>query len=78
VSLVYAAILYWSSRRTPIARAAILVPVILNAALAIGSDIILLADRPALSTGGTWAVVGFGAGAALLAVAQFIAGRRLW
>jgi hypothetical protein len=75
--VVYGAALLWDAARPTIERRMVLVPALINAAWVLGSAEILITGRPALSTGGAWAVGLVALAVELIAVAQFVAWRRM-
>lgn len=77
IMLPYAALLFMASNQRPIARRSVLLPAIGNVVWVIVSIALLVEGTPAFSTGGKWAVAVAADIVALIAVAQFVALRRM-
>lgn len=77
VSLPYAALLLIAAGRSVIERRSVLVPAALNISWVVGSIALLVIGTPAFSTGGRWAVAVAADVGAMIALAQFIALRRM-
>jgi hypothetical protein len=77
VCLVYAALLFLATRRTPIARGHALAFVIADAAWVVASAAILLSGWAPLTTAGVWTILIVADIVAVFAALQYIGWRRL-
>lgn len=75
--LPYAAGLAWHAVQNDIPRRALIVPMVLNELWVLASIVILLSGAPPLTTGGKWTVGIVADIVAMIAIAQFIALRRM-